>query len=99
MANVNMPAVDALRETFPEPAKDTKLNLGSISNSDFLEADQIWGIALASACLLYTSDAADERSRVDLGGRRIIKKKKQTTRGTRLWQNEHIQDLVARREE
>ena len=27
-------------------------------------------------CLLYTSDAADERSRVDLGGRRIIKKKK-----------------------
>ena len=28
-----------------------------------------------SACLLYTSDAADERSSVDLGGRRIIKKK------------------------
>ena len=30
-------------------------------------------------CLLYTSDAADERSSVDLGGRRIIKKKKDTT--------------------
>ena len=29
-------------------------------------------------CLLYTSDAADERSSVDLGGRRIIKKKKKT---------------------
>ena len=28
-------------------------------------------------CLLYTSDAADERSSVDLGGRRIIKKKTQ----------------------
>ena len=28
-----------------------------------------------TACLLYTSDAADERSSVDLGGRRIIKKK------------------------
>src|SRR5678815_5845011 len=27
-------------------------------------------------CLLYTSDAADERSSVDLGGRRIIEKKK-----------------------
>ena len=26
-------------------------------------------------CLLYTSDAADERSSVDLGGRRIIQKK------------------------
>ena len=31
-------------------------------------------------CLLYTSDAADERSSVDLGGRRIIKKKKEQTR-------------------
>ncbi|GAB5803844.1 hypothetical protein JMUB7513_28010 [Staphylococcus aureus] len=27
------------------------------------------------ACLLYTSDAADEEDSVDLGGRRIIKKK------------------------
>ena len=33
-------------------------------------------------CLLYTSDAADERSSVDLGGRRIIKKKKKKKRGT-----------------
>ena len=32
----------------------------------------------SQACLLYTSDAADERSSVDLGGRRIIKKKKTT---------------------
>ena len=31
-----------------------------------------------AACLLYTSDAADERSSVDLGGRRIIKKKKKS---------------------
>ena len=28
-------------------------------------------------CLLYTSDAADEEDSVDLGGRRIMKKKKQ----------------------
>ena len=34
--------------------------------------------ALEASCLLYTSDAADERSSVDLGGRRIIKKKKNT---------------------
>ena len=32
-------------------------------------------LAIARLCLLYTSDAADERSSVDLGGRRIIKKK------------------------
>ena len=31
--------------------------------------------AHVAPCLLYTSDAADERSSVDLGGRRIIKKK------------------------
>ena len=34
-----------------------------------LEEQHVW------TCLLYTSDAADERSSVDLGGRRIIKKK------------------------
>src|SRR5664280_641597 len=32
--------------------------------------------ARSSSCLLYTSDAADEEDSVDLGGRRIIKKKK-----------------------
>ena len=37
----------------------------------------------ASACLLYTSDAADERSSVDLGGRRIIKTKKREMTGGR----------------
>ena len=35
------------------------------------------------SCLLYTSDAADERSSVDLGGRRIIKKKKKKEIGRR----------------
>ena len=36
-------------------------------------------------CLLYTSDAADERSSVDLGGRRIIKKKtREQLQATRL---------------
>ena len=36
-------------------------------------------------CLLYTSDAADERSSVDLGGRRTIKKKnsQETTQKTK----------------
>src|SRR5665811_1634112 len=31
--------------------------------------------AQTAVCLLYTSDAADDLTRVDLGGRRIIKKK------------------------
>ena len=34
------------------------------------------GDRIYQVCLLYTSDAADERSSVDLGGRRIIKKTK-----------------------
>mgnify|MGYP003380750162 CR=1 FL=1 len=38
--------------------------------------------AHATNCLLYTSDAADERSRVDLRGRRIIKKKKKRSHTT-----------------
>ena len=37
---------------------------------------------LARVCLLYTSDAADERSSVDLGGRRIINKKKNKKKTT-----------------
>ena len=39
------------------------------------------GGAFGWACLLYTSDAADERSSVDLGGRRIIKKKRSPGHG------------------
>ena len=34
-------------------------------------------------CLLYTSDAADDPLCVDLGGRRILKKKKKKTGKTR----------------
>ena len=43
----------------------------------------------STGCLLYTSDAADERSSVDLGGRRIIKKKnrKMKTEDHRLQDN------------
>ena len=40
------------------------------------ESDQRW--AWRCTCLLYTSDAADDLLRVDLGGSRIIKKKKTT---------------------
>ena len=41
-----------------------------------------------NGCLLYTSDAADERSSVDLGGRRIIKKKnRENSRGRHIHKN------------
>ena len=38
---------------------------------------------MSYTCLLYTSDAADERSSVDLGGRRIIKTKNTDSRYAR----------------
>ena len=59
-----------------------KYNVEKIKQSGFI-AQEVEQAAEASGysfsgCLLYTSDAADERSSVDLGGRRIIKKKKQS---------------------
>ena len=47
-----------------------------------------------ASCLLYTSDAADERSSVDLGGRRIIKKK---TAHTKELGRVQITETIARR--
>ena len=52
-------------------------------------SDDMRQIRNRSLCLLYTSDAADERSSVDLGGRRIIKKKKQSQRLQRLIYTSH----------
>ena len=42
-----------------------------------------------TVCLLYTSDAADERSSVDLGGRRIIKKKKRNNKTSMTHNTQH----------
>ena len=46
-----------------------------IKAAQYLQKTKSNGIQNTLCCLLYTSDAADERSSVDLGGRRIIKKK------------------------
>ena len=40
------------------------------------ENQVMWWEVLGGYCLLYTSDAADDLLCVDLGGRRLIKKKK-----------------------
>ena len=50
-------------------------------------------------CLLYTSDAADERSSVDLGGRRIIKKKKKQTKQSTLLTKKDNDMQYARKDE
>ena len=46
------------------------------------KAEVFQGDILYIRCLLYTSDAADDLLCVDLGGRRIIKKKKKIKRYT-----------------
>ena len=50
-----------------------EIKLGSVDIS-FTNAS-LFMVISSLACLLYTSDAADDSLRVDLGGRRIIKKK------------------------
>ena len=55
------------------------------STEGALVGDSVEGTVVT--CLLYTSDAADERSSVDLGGRRIIKKKTSHTIGSCMMYN------------
>eukprot|EP01016_Furgasonia_blochmanni_P044486 TRINITY_DN617_c0_g1_i7.p2 TRINITY_DN617_c0_g1~~TRINITY_DN617_c0_g1_i7.p2 ORF type:complete len:109 (+),score=22.29 TRINITY_DN617_c0_g1_i7:77-403(+) len=43
---------------------------------NYTEKETLLELYLLYTCLLYTSDAADDLLCVDLGGRRIIKKKK-----------------------
>ncbi len=49
MAQITMPHVDALRDTFIEPAKDMKLNLSAMMSSDTLDEEQLWGVVIACA--------------------------------------------------
>ena len=66
----------AIEDHFDIPNEDLTKNLIQGNKEHLLE--EVKKISdMANFCLLYTSDAADERSSVDLGGRRIIKKKKQ----------------------
>ena len=54
--------------------KSIRFPEATVANQAMLD----YAVKHQGACLLYTSDAADERSSVDLGGRRIIKKKNRT---------------------
>jgi alkyl hydroperoxide reductase subunit D len=42
-------SIDALKAKLPDYAKDLKLNLGGVFNSTNLNAQQVWGTAVASA--------------------------------------------------
>jgi lipoyl-dependent peroxiredoxin subunit D len=44
-----MSAVEEIRDSIPEPARDIKLNLQSVLQAESLTAAQRWGVAIASA--------------------------------------------------
>src|SRR5450756_3227796 len=54
---------------------ESPLPMSSTSSSFTIFTTCCAGVRLSMTCLLYTSDAADDLLCVDLGGRRIIKKK------------------------
>jgi alkyl hydroperoxide reductase subunit D len=65
-----MGALDALRETIPEPARDLRLNLQSVLTEGTLTPAQRWGVAVASAVAsrnagLREAVLADARAAVD----------------------------------
>mgnify|MGYP003378852625 CR=1 FL=1 len=79
-AKSQTPEYEAVRRR--HPAIERKLN--EIVRHQRGRFARYWGLPKGKLqqciCLLYTSDAADERPSVDLGGRRIIKKKNKETR-------------------
>ena len=68
-----------LGDVYKRQSQDLATSSGVLGHrvlgSDLETTSAVQYAHVASPCLLYTSDAADERSSVDLGGRRIIKKK------------------------
>ena len=74
---------DVYKRQVPRSVRSSASRLSSTSglyDQTFVPSVQFLHISISfrerSTCLLYTSDAADDLLCVDLGGRRIIKKKK-----------------------
>ena len=64
-----------IRDSFNDVHIDL-VALARFAGARFVGGEAVAIDRTARTCLLYTSDAADERSSVDLGGRRVLKKKK-----------------------
>ena len=80
-----------IRDRCPEakPADENRIEQTMKQLATLLaKSDPDAQFAMSCLCLLYTSDAADDLLCVDLGGRRIIKKKQQTTQGIEINYNQ-----------
>lgn len=49
-------SLESLKSRLPDPAKDIKLNLGSLLNEQALSSQQFWGTVLASALATRNAD-------------------------------------------
>ena len=67
---LNVPKAKAGRKP-----KLADIHIAAIFILSYITNTKVLTLAQLLICLLYTSDAADELDGVDLGGRRIIKKK------------------------
>ena len=65
-----------IRDRPRDRRKADREGLGQLEDRRVPSGQALHDRAPRRICLLYTSDAADERSSVDLGGRRLIQKKK-----------------------
>ena len=66
---------DVYKRQVPTAGGSGAIAAAIVGDDDAADFERLPKNGRFSTCLLYTSDAADERSSVDLGGRRIIKKK------------------------
>ena len=78
-----------IRDSYIANAKGQRVDKFMVNERGKLVRTTNFGVQL-NTCLLYTSDAADERSSVDLGGRRIIKKKQMREHGSKGGQHNRI---------
>ena len=82
-----------IRDRFKDrkSAEEARLVIAKQGFGDAFVVGEVNGFIIP--CLLYTSDAADERSSVDLGGRRIIKKKNRVTSAGRQISERHTKKV------
>ena len=70
MSSNGLSALEALRDSIPEPARDIKLNLQSVLQPGSLSPAQRWGVAIASAVAtrnMRLRDAILGAARVEVG--------------------------------